>query len=160
MRNHFFVSAAVVVCLLFTQAASAATFVNGFVPDWNQPNWHGANGPNGGPAAPAWNAWCVPTASANLIGHWEDARNVLISDGAAYNASGVNWPNWPAYQDYQANGAATRGILSPGSSADSSSGMSDTGVSSLSSGGVSAGSSTTGAPSSKLDGASLAWLLR
>lgn len=99
--------------------ADAATWVTGSVPDWNQPLWHGANGPNGGPSIGSWNAWCVPTAAANMFGHMEDVNNETnMSDGVACPGSGVAWPNWPVYQDYQANGQSAggqaRGTLSPG----------------------------------------------
>ena len=113
----------VITMVAFVLAAGtgthAANWVSGFVPDWNQPNWCGnpVNGwPNGGPnpAVPAWGAWCTPTAAANLLGHWDDVKGSSVADGVAYNGSGVAWPNWPAYQDYQANGGNQRGALSPG----------------------------------------------
>ena len=104
----------------------AATFVKGVVPDWNQPYWHGASGPNGGPnpgptpcpaGAGTWRSWCTPTSAANVIGYWEDKRGHGISDGAAAPGSGVAWPNWPAWQDYMANGF-NRGAVPAGTADD------------------------------------------
>ncbi|MFQ5428768.1 MAG: hypothetical protein ACE5E1_00540 [Phycisphaerae bacterium] len=98
-----------------------ATWVKGLVPDWNQPYWHGANGPNGGPGGGPpgpWQFWCTPTSAANVLGYWEDHRGQPVSDGAVAPASGTVWPNWPAWQDYEANGAGTRGTLSPAAADD------------------------------------------
>lgn len=115
------IAAFCLVMLGLPSAASAAKFVKGLVPDWNQPYWHGANGPNGGPAGGPpgpWQAWCTPTAAANVVGYWEDKRGHAISDGAVYSSSGKPWLQWPAWQDYEANGAGNRGMLSPASADD------------------------------------------
>ncbi|HVP12516.1 MAG TPA: dockerin type I repeat-containing protein [Phycisphaerae bacterium] len=122
IRLRFATTAAVCFGMLcMTSTALATTFVKGLVPDWNQPYWHGAHGPNGGPVggpAGPWQAWCTPTAAANVIGYWEDKRGHAISDGAVYPASGRVWPQWPAWQDYEANGGPSRGMLSPVSADD------------------------------------------
>lgn len=119
-RFHL-VSSAILCVLASTTASHAAVFVRGLVPDWNQPYWHGANdptngGPVGGPPGP-WQFWCTPTSAANVIGYWEDRRGHAIADGAAFPSTGVVWPNWPAYQDYQANGF-NRGAVPAGTADD------------------------------------------
>lgn len=117
-RTAVFVS---VIVLTAACTASGADWVKRLVPDWNQPYWHGLNGPNGGPVGGPpgpWQAWCTPTAAANVLGYWEDGKGVKTSDGVAYPGSGTQWPNWPAWQDYQANGSGTRGVLSPNSADD------------------------------------------
>ena len=96
------------ILLITVVASGGAAWVSGVVPDWNQPTWHGASGINGGPTN-GWAAWCAPTAAANLLGHWQDFHGRAIADGPAFPLSGAPWPLWPAYQDYQANGAPTRG---------------------------------------------------
>jgi len=101
-------AAPTIVNLQLPATAGGTAWVAGFVPDWNQPTWHGANGPNGGPVA-GWAAWCAPTAVANLLGHWQDFHGRAVADGPPFPLSGVPWGLWPAWQDHQANGAATRG---------------------------------------------------
>jgi len=95
-------------------ALAAATFVSGFVPDWNQPYLYGP--PPGGPSDPfpgivgavsQWNAWCAPSSAANLAGHWADARGVPVADTNAFPATAV-WATTPSWHDYQADGTASR----------------------------------------------------
>jgi hypothetical protein len=104
-----------ILSLLASSAFGQATFVSGLVPDWNQPNWHSVYGTNGGPSPPHsdWDAWCVPTSAANMIGHWEDALGMTnFADGLPFPQS-VLWAAAPCWQDYQANGNMTnRGTLS------------------------------------------------
>ena len=114
--------------LLFTAVAflmmegnvlATARFVNGFVPDWNQPYFYipgspsGGPGPdpnNPGPVSPVdqWNDWCAPTSGANLAGHWADARGLLVADNAAFPNSTVAWAAGPSWQDYLADGTINR----------------------------------------------------
>ena len=68
-----------------TDVQAAAKFVNGLVPDWNQPYRYGP--PPGGPtdpfpsppnppgAATQWNAWCAPSSAANLAGRARPTLN-------------------------------------------------------------------------------------
>jgi hypothetical protein len=88
-------------------ALGAATWVNGSVPDWNQPfayNAPNGPGPNPNPNGPTqWGAWCAPTSGSNLVGHWQDARGAAVADGQAF----PNSPAWPAvsWHDYNADNA-------------------------------------------------------
>lgn len=84
-------------------AGAVAKFVPGLVPDWVQPyNYPGAGGTGPGPRPIlppfTFDAWCAPTSAANLIGHWEDAKSVLIADGAAFPGEGS--AIWPAADDW------------------------------------------------------------
>ncbi len=88
-------------------ASAVATFVPGFVPDWDQPYNYPPPGTGPGPrAAPfTFDAWCVPTSAANLLGHWEDALGRPVSDGAPFPAEGAaQYPVAAAWHDYQADG--------------------------------------------------------
>ncbi len=70
------------------------------VPDWNQPFMSGAPGGVAGP----WSAWCVPTATANLVGFADDHRNFAsIGDHQLYPASNA----WTAvdFNDESADGS-------------------------------------------------------
>jgi len=109
MRKTLLVLAIVVWC--GAPAFGAATFVNGLVPDWNQPIAEGA----GAPVPPGgWAAWCAPTSAANLVGHWEDARNVLIADGAQFpNSNPVNYGAGASWKDYLADGFARPAANAP-----------------------------------------------
>jgi hypothetical protein len=96
---------------LFTGTApGAAVFINGFVPDWQQPYVYNApNGPGPDPMAGAvnqWNAWCAPTSAANLAGYWEDYHGVTVADGSVFPLT----PAWSAsnWHDYQADGTINR----------------------------------------------------
>jgi len=100
-----------VLCLVSSQAFGAATFVNGLVPDWNQPYTYAPPPPPGGPGPDPnvpgldpWNAWCAPTSASNLAGHWYDVRNVLVADTTAAPGTTVNWAVGPSWQDYLADG--------------------------------------------------------
>ncbi|MGA2221070.1 MAG: hypothetical protein ABSH21_04690 [Verrucomicrobiia bacterium] len=88
-------------------------FVNGFVPDWNQPYRYNPQSPNGGPGQippppppGQWSDWCVPTSAANLAGHWEDHHGAPVADGTAFAGSTVAWAAGPSWQDYLADGFA------------------------------------------------------
>lgn len=90
------------------QAFSAATFVSGLVPDWNQPyryNTPAGPGPDPVPATVnQWNAWCAPSSAANLAGHWADFAGYAVADTTAFPASTVAWAAGPSWQDYLADG--------------------------------------------------------
>lgn len=107
----------------------SAVYVKGLVPDWNQPNWHGANQSaphpqNGGPLGdPDFRAWCVPTSVANVLGHWDDIHFVphglpAIGDGVAAPSSSRNWAQGAKFQDCQANGNGNRKSLPVGAPND------------------------------------------
>lgn len=95
------------LCVLGGRAAASATFVQGLVPDWNQPYFY-APGLNGGPGpdpAPGvtnqWNAWCAPTSASNLAGHWADHHgNMNVADTTPFAGSTINWATGPSWQDY------------------------------------------------------------
>jgi hypothetical protein len=95
------------LCGFSSLALAGAIFVPGSVPDWNQPYAYVPPGPDPhqGQLDP-WNAWCVPSSAANLVGHWQDKWGKLVADGQAY----PNSPNWPAanWHDYQADGTNGR----------------------------------------------------
>ena len=91
------------------------SFVQGLAPDWEQPlDYPDAFDPMNGPPAGDvfWNAWCVPTAAACLIGHWEDVNGCNgLSDGSAdgnqFIPAGYGGPAWgagSAWYDFTADG--------------------------------------------------------
>jgi hypothetical protein len=102
------VSITIVLIAMTASVFGAATFVSGLVPDWNQPYRYGP--PPGGPtdplpvppnppgAATQWNAWCAPSAAANLVGHWTDARGVPVADAFAFPST-TNWPLAASWHD-------------------------------------------------------------
>ncbi len=99
-------TAAIATAWLFApQAFAVATFVAGPVPDWDQPYAYGppigvGPGPDPMPGAfSAFDAWCAPTAAANLIGHWEDALGEPIGDGMPFPLTPPYGP--PPWHDYQ-----------------------------------------------------------
>jgi hypothetical protein len=107
----------------------SAVYVKGLVPDWNQPNWHGANQSaphpqNGGPLGdPDFRAWCGPTSVANVLGHWDDIHFVphglpAIGDGVAAPSSSQNWAQGAKFQDCPANGNGNRKSLPVGAPND------------------------------------------
>jgi hypothetical protein len=101
---------------------TAAKYVKGLVPDWNQPYHYSANfqppSPNGGPGpdpnnqaqpfkpADQWNDWCAPTSAANLAGHWADHHGAPVADTTPFDGSTVAWKAGPSWQDYLADGFA------------------------------------------------------
>ena len=70
-------------------ASSVVVFLVKDAPDWNQPlsyAFPNGPGPNPSPGLDPYDAWCAPTAAANLIGYWEDGRGVPIGDGMPFAA--------------------------------------------------------------------------
>jgi hypothetical protein len=100
----------------FTSPASGQgnVFINGLAPDWEQPLDYPDPFDFLGPVAGDmyWKAWCVPTAAAGLIGHWEDVKGRAgLADGSAdgnqAKPAGYGGPKWgagPAWHDYVADG--------------------------------------------------------
>lgn len=94
---------------------AGVVLVPGSVPDWNQPYAYNAPAGPGPDPRPGlldpWNAWCAPTAAANLVGHWQDQYGAPVADGLAYPLT----PAWPAanWHDYQADGAGARPLKIP-----------------------------------------------
>ncbi|HXR47264.1 MAG TPA: hypothetical protein VN784_07460 [Candidatus Limnocylindrales bacterium] len=110
-----------VFLVMSVNVLAAATFVNGLVPDWNQPYRYTAASPNGGPGpdpapgiANQWNDWCAPTSGANLAGHWTDVLGVPVADTVAYPGSTVLWAAGPSWQDYLADGTLNRPLFPAG----------------------------------------------
>lgn len=94
-------------------ALAGASFVPGFVPDWNQPYTYtpasawGGPGPDPRPGQlDPWNAWCAPTSGSNLAGHWNDTYLNPVADGVAFPNSAVMWAAGASWQDYLADGFA------------------------------------------------------
>jgi len=101
---------------------TAAKYVKGLVPDWNQPYQYSAAfqppSPNGGPGpdpnhnwqlfppADQWNDWCAPSSAANLAGHWADYHLAPVADTTPFDGSTVAWAAGPSWQDYLADGFA------------------------------------------------------
>ncbi len=96
---------------------TAAKFVKGLVPDWNQPYQYTVNSINGGPGpdpnnpfpfspVDQWNDWCAPSSAANLAGHWTDHHLAPVADSTAFPGSTVMWAAGPSWQDYLADGFA------------------------------------------------------
>jgi hypothetical protein len=92
---------------LVQDSRAAAKFVDGLVPDWNQPyNYASPSGPGPDPVPNApnqWNDWCVPTSAANLAGYWTDYHGIPVADTTAYSGSTVAWGAGPSWQDYLAD---------------------------------------------------------
>ncbi|HTY87835.1 MAG TPA: hypothetical protein VMB80_10255 [Candidatus Acidoferrum sp.] len=97
---------------------TAAKFVKGVVPDWNQPYHYTVQSPRGGPGpdpnwagqpfkpADQWNDWCAPTSAANLVGHWADHHCTPVADTTPFDGSTLAWGAGPSWQDYLADGFA------------------------------------------------------
>jgi hypothetical protein len=96
---------------------TAAKFVKGVVPDWNQPYHYSVQIPKGGPGpdpnnqtpfspVDQWNDWCAPTAAANLAGHWTDQHGAPVADATPFDGSTVAWAAGPSWRDYLADGFA------------------------------------------------------
>jgi len=97
---------------------TAAKFVKGAVPDWNQPYHYTVQSPKGGPGpdpnhiwqplkpADQWNDWCAPSSAANLAGHWADHHLAPVADTTPFDGSTVAWAAGPSWQDYLADGFA------------------------------------------------------
>jgi hypothetical protein len=90
---------------------TAARFVKGVVPDWNQPYQYSPQSAHGGPGPDLWpnvvnqwNDWCVPCSAANLVGHWKDCHRAPVADTTPYAGSTFNWRADPSWQDYLADG--------------------------------------------------------
>ena len=92
---------------IVSDSLAAAKFVNGCVPDWNQPyDYANPNGPGPDPVPNVpnqWNDWCVPTSAANLAGYWTDCHGVPVADTTAYPGSTIAWGAGPSWQDYLAD---------------------------------------------------------
>jgi hypothetical protein len=115
----FVVSTTLALIVTTGNLLAAATFVNGLVPDWNQPYRYTPASPNGGPGPDPsppppptvvnqWNDWCAPTSGANLAGHWTDARGLPVADTTAFPGSTVAWATGASWQDYLADGSLNR----------------------------------------------------
>jgi hypothetical protein len=111
------ISTAAVLMAMTGNIFAAARFVNGLVPDWNQPyRYNAPNGPGPEPwpgIANQWNDWCAPCSGANLVGHWTDARGIPVADQTNYPYSSVQWAVGPSWQDYLADGTAGRPLMFP-----------------------------------------------
>jgi hypothetical protein len=97
---------------------TAAKFVKGLVPDWDQPYRYTPASANGGPGPDPqagvcnfWNAWCAPSSAANLAGHWTDCHGAPVADTMPFDSipfpgSTVAWAVGASWQDYLADGLA------------------------------------------------------
>ena len=118
MNWKLLISIAAVLMAMTGNIFAAAKFVNGLVPDWNQPYYYTVASPNQGPGpdpnhiwqplspVDQWNDWCAPTSGANLAGYWADARGIPVADATNFDHSTVLWAAGPSWQDYQADGFA------------------------------------------------------
>jgi hypothetical protein len=95
---YFFVLSLSVFVSVFPVRAQAGVLTG--VPDWSQP----FQSPSFTGTSSDWNAWCVPTASANIVGYWDDRLTSLgVGDGQAFpltNNFGV-----PDFNDQSADGS-------------------------------------------------------
>jgi hypothetical protein len=98
--------------LIATSASAGAIFVQGEVPDWNQPYTYVGPpfgpGPNPAPVpGDPFDAWCGPVSAANVLGHWEDVRAVWVADGVPWMLPVPPAPPWPPggapWHDYSLN---------------------------------------------------------
>jgi hypothetical protein len=98
------------ICVLLVACLATPALGLGYlqnVPDWNQPTLVDANLPDPGPvnnvnmpAAGATTAWCVPTASANIMGYYRDTMTGLtIADNQAFPNTTARAPNAPDWRD-------------------------------------------------------------
>ena len=92
-------------------ALPAPHYVNGLVPDWNQPYRYIPASPYGGPGPDPvpimvnqWNDWCAPSSAANLAGYWADFQGVPVADTNRFSVSSVIWAQGPSWQDCLADG--------------------------------------------------------
>ena len=103
MNGRGAIVCAVSAMLLGISAASAAPVTIANVPDWNQPNKYPGfvqplDAPPGSPPGPVGvTEWCTPTATANVMGWYEDTQGATFSglgDGVAFpNTLPLGYPN-------------------------------------------------------------------
>ncbi|UCF43147.1 MAG: hypothetical protein JSV99_11300 [Planctomycetota bacterium] len=97
-RNCYgLVAVLIVVACTCEGGFGAPVYIPG-VPDWDQPALAAGQAP-GGP----WGAWCTPTATANIVGYYNDNGVAGIGDNQAFPAT----PPWkdPHWQDDTADAA-------------------------------------------------------
>jgi len=94
---------AVCLCVWSSVAFAAPVYITG-VPDWDQPVIAGPP-PN---LNAGWNAWCVPTATANIAGYYHDVGGWnTIGDALVFpNTTAWNTPA-PDFQDDTADPASS-----------------------------------------------------
>jgi len=99
-------SAGLVLLLVSSVVAEPSIYITG-VPDWDQPAMVAGQAPAG-----AWGAWCVPTATANIMGYYRDkGLSTTIGDATAYPAGGAFGVNADWQDDTADNVQAARGDL-------------------------------------------------
>ena len=100
------ISAGLVLLLVTSVGAEPSVYITG-VPDWDQPVFAAGQAPGG-----AWGAWCVPTATANIVGYYRDKGvGGTIGDATAFPAGGVFGVNADWQDDTADNVQAARGDL-------------------------------------------------
>ena len=117
--------AGLVLVVSFAVAApanSVVVFLVNDAPDWNQPYQYllpNGPGPNPSPGPDPFDAWCAPTAAADLLGYWEDSHGLPVADGMPFAAgpNAVPWPIPAVWHDRALgdprSGAATTPTLTP-----------------------------------------------
>ncbi len=134
MWRHWHVLPVVLVGAAVLSAALPASagnvYVQGLVPNWEQPYdypdppGYDAGGPGPRPLVPPrpWDAWCTPTASAMLMGHWADVLGVANTGDAFADGNqgkippgylGTAWGAGPDWHDYCADGTNARPAPGP-----------------------------------------------
>lgn len=100
MNQHIYFSVSrtvfLLICLCTCETVlGVPEYISG-VPDWDQPVFAAAQA-TGGP----WGAWCVPAATANIIGYYDDKGVAGIGDGQPFPTT----PPWkdPVWQDETAD---------------------------------------------------------
>lgn len=108
------------LCLALTSGAQVTNYVNGLVPNWDQPHYYpdplGFDPTGPGPWFPGapFSAWCAPTSTAMMMGYWEDYHGrVLLSDSCPDGIqalpgsyAGPAWGAGPKWHDFTADGFA------------------------------------------------------
>lgn len=107
------------VAAMTTRPAHAADFfVEGLVPNWDQPHYYpdplgyDPSGPGAFYAGSPFRAWCAPTCAAMMFAHWQDVRGrVSIADASADGSQalagaygGAPWGSGSSWHDYTADG--------------------------------------------------------
>ncbi|MCH8806592.1 MAG: hypothetical protein IH986_10950 [Planctomycetes bacterium] len=104
-RTQTGMTLALILSVSGPRALAGVNYIAG-VPDWDQPVLVIPSLP-GGPNGP-WGAWCVPTATANIAGYYEDVWNVTgnlpnfphVADGLVFPATTppgmFNWQDFTA----------------------------------------------------------------
>jgi hypothetical protein len=103
LRAYHFAAPIIAAIFLAPPTSASPEYIAG-VPDWDQPQRTAS------PPGPDWDAWCVPTATANIIGFYEDIHAFPISDSKPFPFSPPTTDK--RWQDYTVDNTSATGIHS------------------------------------------------